>query len=404
MPDVHAKLGPSGAHRWLVCTASPNYELQFPKTTSVFAEEGTLAHKICELYVDCAFRTHDEAKRDATIEKFKANPLFSEEMLRTAAFYRDYLIEKANTFKSSPYAVAEVRVDLGEYVPEGFGTCDHVLIGDSHLHITDYKHGQGVEVSAYDNPQMKLYALGALTKYSMFYSIDTVSMAIVQPRITENVSEFVISADDLRAWGDSIRPIAQEAYNGPGKFVPGDHCRFCAGKAQCRARAESFTSAYDDFKGLVKADTATPEEKAQAAAEDRPILTDAEIGELVSRLKEMTTWFGDLQDYLMGRLLGGAAVPGWKIVEGRSARKITDPEKAKGILMLTFGVQESDILKAPELKSMTDLEKQFGKKALHAALDTFLVKPPGKPTLVPESDKRPPYSPAEADFKGIAGK
>lgn len=396
MPDAHAKLGPSGAHRWLACTASPTFEAQFPSSTSVFAAEGTLAHSFCELAVRHRFQGLSDEAYEAGTAELRKDPLYSPEMERTTGFYLDYIIEAANDFASLPFVVAETRVDISEYVPESFGTCDCILIGGDRLHIVDYKHGRGVKVSSIDNPQMKLYALGAWLKYGFLFSVKTVRMAIVQPRISEDVEEYEMPLEALLAWADSIRPVAQEAFNGPGTFVPGEHCRFCAGRSQCRARAAQYTKAYDDFKDLLLPETAGGQEQG-------PKLSDKEIAGILERVKDMARWADDLQAYLTGRILGGASVEGWKVVEGRTKRVIKDPQAASEALVRLLGASEEQIYKPRELRSMTELEKALGKKAVHAVIDPMLYKPPGKPTLVRDTDPRDPYTAAEADFKGLEG-
>ena len=253
-PRQHALLSASSAHRWLKCTAAPLFEQNFPNGTSEYAEEGTLAHSVCELYARKKFTAMSTRKFNSELKKLREQPLFSEEMIRTAETYVEYLTEKAMGYTSMPHVALEVRVDLSEYIPEGFGTCDCVMIGDDTLHITDYKHGKGVPVSALDNPQMRFYALGALKLYRPIFgdTIKKVSMGICQPRLSDTASEDALTVEDLLAWGDSVKPIAKEAYDGPGTFCPGEHCRFCKGKAQCAARAAFFTG-FEDFKNLTPA-------------------------------------------------------------------------------------------------------------------------------------------------------
>ena len=201
---AHALLSASSAERWIACTASPRFEEQFPETTTDYAEEGRLAHSICELKVQKKFTTAiTQRQYTDRLKKLKKDPLYSEEMDRTSDFYIDHLTEKAMSYNTMPLINSEVRVGFAEYVPEGFGTCDCVMIGGDMLDITDYKHGKGVPVSASGNPQMRLYGLGALTKYEPFYGgiIQRVRMTIVQPRIQDEPTGETLTVDELKAWG-----------------------------------------------------------------------------------------------------------------------------------------------------------------------------------------------------------
>ena len=249
-PEKHALLSASSAARWLHCTAAPRFEEQFPENTSEYAEEGRLAHAICELKVIKHFTTAIKPRTFTTrLKKLKENPLYQDEMDQTSDLYLEHLTERAMQYDTKPNVAAEVQVDFAEYVPEGFGTCDCIMIGGDTLSITDYKHGKGVPVSAENNPQMRLYALGALKRYKPVYGdrIKKVCMTIDQPRIQTEPSSETITVEELLAWGESIKPIAAKAYMGLGTFCPGEHCRFCRGKAQCKARAEQNT-ALEEFK------------------------------------------------------------------------------------------------------------------------------------------------------------
>ena len=240
-PEKHALLSASSAARWLHCTAAPRFEEQFPENTSEYAEEGRLAHAICELKVIKHFTTQIKPRTYTTrLKKLKENPLYQDEMDKTSDLYLEHLTEKAMQYNAKPNVAAEVQVDFAEYVPEGFGTCDCIMIGGDTLSITDYKHGKGVPVSAENNPQMRLYALGALKRYKSVYggSIKKVCMTIDQPRIQTEPSSETITVEELLAWGESIKPVAAKAYMGLGAFCPGEHCRFCRGKAKCKARAD----------------------------------------------------------------------------------------------------------------------------------------------------------------------
>ena len=391
-PKQHALLSASGAHRWLACTAAPHFEENFPDGTSPYAEEGTLAHAICELYARKKFATLSTRKFNSELKKLQARPLYSDEMLRTAEAYVDYLTEKSMQYPTMPHVAMEVKVDLTDYVPEGFGTCDCIMVGGNTLHITDYKHGKGVPVSAVGNPQMRLYALGALKLYGPIYGdqIKRVSMGIYQPRLSQEASEEALSADELLAWGESIKPLAREAYDGPGTFCPGDHCRFCKGKAQCAARAASFTG-FEEFKDC------TPANGSREIGKN-PCLSDADVGDLLVRAEGLVRWYKDLQDYASSALLSGGEIPGWKLVEGRSNRTFTDVDDA--IQKLICAGYDEAMIYDRKPKTLSELEKMLGKKTFSELFSDCVTKPKGKPTLVPSSDAREPYSIGATEFSG----
>lgn len=391
-PEKHALLSASSAHRWLACTAAPRFEAQFPEKTSEYAEEGRLAHAICELKVLKHFAGLAQSTYTLRLNKLKKNPLYSSEMDRTSDLYLEHLVEKAMTYDSPPGVSPEVRVDFGEYVPGGFGTCDCIMIGGDTLDITDYKHGKGVPVSAENNPQMRLYALGALKRYRPAYGdrIRKVRMTIDQPRIQNDVSTETVSVEELLCWGESIKPIAAKVYMGLGEFHPGEHCRFCRGKAQCRARAEQNT-ALEEFKDCVPG--------GKTPADSKAVLTDAEVGDLLERGKQLVAWYKDLEDYALHTVLDGGTIPGWKAVAGRSNRAFTDRDAAISAA-IQAGYDEA-LLYDREPKSLSEIEKLMGKAEFADKLGGFVIKPQGKPTLVSISDKREPYSPAAADFSGV---
>lgn len=407
-PNKHALLSASSAHRWLACTAAPRFEENFPDGSSTYAEEGTLAHEICELYAKKKFTVMTNRKFNAELKKHQAKPLYQPEMLKTAEAYVEYLTEKAMSYQATPYVATEVKVDLTDYIPDGFGTCDCVMIGGDTLHITDYKHGKGVPVSAVENPQMRLYALGALKLFSAVYgdAIKNVSMGICQPRLSEAASEDAMTTDELLAWGESIKPTAREAYDGPGKFCPGDHCRFCKGKAQCGARAEHFMEfaefANADIAGRLTAAEAEEREKAVLlGASLPPLLSDKDVGDLLTKAEGLATWYKDLQDYATSALLGGGEIPGYKLVEGRSNRAFRDVDEAIQAL-INAGYDEA-VIYDRKPKTLSELEKLMGKKAFAELLSDQIVKPRGKPTLVKASDKREAYNLGAAEFDEKGG-
>lgn len=394
-PEKHALLSASSAARWLHCTAAPRFEEQFPENTSEYAEEGRLAHAICELKVIKHFTTAIKPRTFTTrLKKLKENPLYQDEMDKTSDLYLEHLTERAMQYDTKPNVAAEVQVDFAEYVPEGFGTCDCIMIGGDTLSITDYKHGKGVPVSAENNPQMRLYALGALKRYKPVYGdrIKRVCMTIDQPRIQTEPSSETITVEELLAWGESIKPIAAKAYMGLGTFCPGEHCRFCRGKAKCKARADQNT-ALEEFKDCVPHNGEKPPLFGQGT------LTDEEIGDLLIRGQELVKWYKDLEEYALGTILKGGTIPGWKAVAGRSNRTFTDTEAALNAAMAA-GYDKS-LLYELKPKTLTELEKLMGKAEFADKLGSFVVKPVGKPTLALLTDKREAYNPAAADFAGV---
>lgn len=394
-PREHALLSASSAYRWLKCTAAPRFEEQFEDSASEYAQEGRLAHAICELKVNKHFTNAVKpGAYAAQLKKLKEDPLYSDEMDKTSDLYIEHLKDKAMQFDAKPSVAAEVRVDFSEYVPEGFGTCDCVMICGDTMHVTDYKHGKGVPVSAENNPQMRLYALGALKRYRPVYGdrIKKICMTIDQPRIQSEPDSETITTDELLSWGEGIKPIAIKAYMGLGTFCPGEHCRFCRGKAQCRARADANT-ALEEFK-----DCALP---GQPALDDlNRVLTDAEIGDLLIRGQQLVQWYKDLEEYATKALLDGRPIEGWKLVAGRSNRAFSDTDAAINAA-IEAGYDKS-LLYDLKPKTLSEIEKLMGKSEFADKIGAYVIKPPGKPTLAPITDKREAYSPAAADFSEAA--
>ena len=281
------------------------------------------------------------------------------------------------------------------------------MIGGDTLSITDYKHGKGVPVSAVGNPQMRLYALGALKRYAPVFgdAIKKVRMSIDQPRLDSYTTD-TITVEELMAWGENIKPIAQKAFSGLGEFVPGDHCRFCRGKAQCRARANTNT-ALEDFKDCVPAasvppDAMVPQEFSHIGPhgnEVRPLLSDAEIGDLLIRGKELVAWYKDLEEYATKALLDGKPIEGWKLVAGRSIRTFTDQDAAIQAA-IAAGYDEAPLYDRKP-KTLSEMEKLMGKAEFAEKIGGYVTKPLGKPTLALSTDKREAYNPAAADFAGV---
>ena len=401
MPDKHAILSPSAAHRWLHCTPAPRVEAEFPETTSEYAEEGRLAHSVCELAAKKKFTVMNNRTYNSRLKRLKADPKWDDEMLSTAATYVEHLTEHAMRFEHAPYVALEVQVDITDYAPEAFGTCDCVMIGGDELIITDYKHGTGVPVSAQDNPQMLLYALGALKLYRPIYGdmIRRVSTYIDQPRLG-SYDGASMTVEELLAWGESIKPKAAAAFMGTGEFAPGEWCRFCRAKAKCRARANQNT-ALEDFKDCIPLGRSIPMQAEYDATGFKPsnCLTDEEIGALLVRAEGLVAWYNDLKEYALAACLNGKTIPGWKAVEGRSTRAWTDQDAALEALM-AGGVEEAIIYdRVP--KTLAQLEKVIGKQRFGELVGGMITKSPGKPALAAESDKRPAYNGAAADFSEV---
>ncbi len=401
MPDKHAILSPSAAHRWLHCTPAPRVEAEFPETTSEYAEEGRLAHSVCELAAKKKFTVMNNRTYNSRLKKLKADPKWNDEMLSTAATYVEHLTEHAMRFEHAPYVALEVQVDITDYAPEAFGTCDCVMIGGDELIITDYKHGKGVPVSAQDNPQMLLYALGALKLYRPIYGdmIRRVSTYIDQPRLG-SYDGASMTVEELLAWGESIKPKAAAAFMGTGEFAPGEWCRFCRAKAKCRARANQNT-ALEDFKDCIPLGRSIPMQAEYDTTGFKPsnCLTDEEIGALLVRAEGLVAWYNDLKEYALAACLNGKTIPGWKAVEGRSTRAWTDQDAALEALM-AGGVEEAIIYdRVP--KTLAQLEKVIGKQRFGELVGGMITKSPGKPALAAESDKRPAYNGAAADFSEV---
>lgn len=380
----HALLSASSSHRWLVCTPSVRVEEQLPDSTSEYAEEGTLAHEIAELKLRKYFiEPMSQRTFNTRLNKMKKKELFQEEMLRHTDTYLDYLKELQIGLKSMPYVAVEKKIDYGVYAPEGFGTVDCLIIGGDTLYINDFKYGKGVAVSAEDNPQMKLYALGAYLEYSFLYPIKQVHLAIIQPRL-DSISEWSCPIDDLLTWGEEIKPIAQKAFKGEGEFVPGEHCKFCRAKAQCRARSEMYT-ALNDF-GMKKP----------------PLLSNGEVGQVLKQAIALEAWVKALKEYALKECLKGNDVAGWKAVHGRGSRDYTDIDTAFEHLKKN-GVKEALLYERVPL-TVAKLEKELGKKEFNSLLvDSKLIrKNEGKPTIAPLDDAREAITnapDAKDDFK-----
>lgn len=367
---AHALLSASGSHKWLVCTPSARLEEQFPDSRSEYASEGSLAHEICELKLRKQFlEPITPAKFKSRLKKLQENPQYNDEMLRYTDDYIDYISGIVHGFETRPYIAAEKRLDYSSYAPEGFGTGDCIIIGGKALHVIDFKYGKGVPVSAYENSQMMLYALGAYTEYSFLYSIDVINITIVQPRL-DSISEYEIPIADLLAWGESIKPIAQKAFAGEGEFVSGEHCSsaFCRARSLCRARRD-FNMSTTEYE-----------------MKKPPLISNEEVGEILAKAQDLAKWAKDLESCALDECLKGIEIPGWKAVEGRSNRAFTDVDKAFEVLKKN-GTEEVMLYERKPL-ALTKVEDLLGKAKFKELLADYIEKPPGNPALAPEKDKR----------------
>ena len=367
---AHALLSASSAHRWLACTAAPKLEAEFPDTTSTYAKEGTLAHEICELKLTKYITTMPRGTYTKKLNALKKHELYDPEMDETTDTYLDYVKRTALGYSVPPSIQIERRVNFSDYAPDGFGTADCLLLAGDTLHVIDYKHGKGVVVDADHNPQMMLYALGAMHDFALIYRFKIVKMAIVQPRVG-SISEFTCTADELLHWGETVVKMrAMEAMGDTPAFVPGEHCRFCRAKQQCKARTEHYARL-----------------QYTAKRKDPRLITLDDLGHYLSVAGELKKWVEDMQEYALSECLAGSNVPGWKAVEGRGSRAFTDMDAAFDILKKD-GIDECLLWERKPL-TLAQVEKVVGKKRFTELVGTMVVKTPGKPTLATESDKRP---------------
>lgn len=370
MAKKHALLGASSSARWLVCTPSARLEAMFPDEQSPYAAEGTIAHDLAESIL----RHKLEGKKAPKLDGY------STEMVEAVNRYVDICEEKVNEARarsSDAEAMIEARLDFSRWVPEGFGTGDMVIVADGILEVIDLKYGKGVPVSAVENTQMRLYALGAYDVNEFLYDVKTIRMTIVQPRL-DSVSTDEMTLEDLRDWGEEIKPIAQRAFRGEGDCTPCDYCNFCKARHTCRALADTCLTAFYKDGGKLN-----------------QLLTDQEVSDILAMKDLITKWIKGVYDFAYEKALSGEKQwPGYKLVEGTSRRTITDPDAAAKTL-LDNGYKEKDIFKPRELEGITNLQKVLGKKGVAKYLEAYIDKPEGKPTLVPDSDKRPAINTVE---------
>lgn len=362
-PEVHSVLGASAADRWMNCTPSAQLTASMEDEATSFAAEGTAAHELCEWKVRKALKMRAGRR--------PSSDYWTDEMEEFTDDYRDFIMDLVGQAKQhckDPVTLIEQRLDFSCYVPEGFGTGDFLLVADKQLNVVDFKYGRGVAVYADHNPQMMLYALGALNLFDCLYDIDQVTMTIFQPRLSI-ISTWTISADELYQWAEEVlKPKAELAAKGEGEFVSGSWCRFCKARNTCRARAESFL------------------ELAKMEFQPPALLSDEEVAEVMKKADELSKWASDVMAYAQAEAIeNGKHWNGYKLVEGRSVRKFSDEAKVEAAAK---EAGYTDIYNK-SLITLTAFEKLMGKDAFQEILGSYVTKPAGKLTLVPVSDKRP---------------
>ena len=374
-PAKHAVLSASSSHRWLNCSPSARLEQEFEDRETEAAAEGTAAHAPCEHKLRRALKLQSRRK---PISRYD-----SDEMDMHTDGYAQFVLETLAEVRKNcadPLINIEQRLDFSCYVPDGFGTGDCIIIGDKIMHIIDFKYGQGVLVEAEHNPQMMLYALGALRLFDSLYDIEEVAMTIYQPR-RENISTWTIPVSELKAWAENeLVPKARLAYEGKGEYRPGPWCTFCKAAVKCRARAEEKLR-------LAQYEFAKP-----------PLLTDTEIEDILGKLDDLTRWAEEIKTYAQDAALNhGKQWHGYKVVEGRSVRKYSNED---AVVEAANAAGYHDIFRKT-LLPLTEIERLMGKQEFQSILGGLIIKPAGKPTLVPASDKRPAITKANIDFKEI---
>ena len=377
MPGNHALLAPSSSERWINCPPSAKENAVQQDTSSSYAQQGTDAHTLCEYKVKKAL---GHRVRDPTEDL----TYFDEEMAECSDTYCEFVMEQVETAKqncSDPLVLVEQRLDFTRWVSESFGTADCIIVADGMLTVIDFKYGLGILVEAEENPQMRMYALGALNLFESLYDIQTVRMIIFQPR-RDNISIAEISKEELLEWAEKILvPAAALAANGEGEYKAGKHCQFCKVKATCRKRAEyNLQMAQYDF--------AVPD-----------TLSDDEISMILNRADTFIGWVNDVKTYALEQAISGKEFPGYKIVEGRSNRRYTNDD-AVAAVVTDAGYDPFE----KKLMGVTAMTKLLGKKKFDTLLSSLIEKPQGKPTLVPDSDKRKAWNPTAEDFKETLNK
>lgn len=373
----HALLSPSSASRWLSCTPSARLEAQFPDSSSEAAEEGTLAHALCELHLRAHYKDITNKEYLQELKELTRNSFYSAEMENHCAEYVNFVVQKTGADETGIVFI-EKQVDLSDFIPDSFGTVDCAIVDDETLKIIDLKYGKGVLVAAENNPQLMIYALGALKKYGVLHNIYNIEMTVYQPRIN-NIASFEMSVNDLSAWADShLAPRARLAFSGNGDYAAGEHCRFCKARNQCKTLMDYNMEA------------------AKQAFKDPNELVDADIVGVLERAADLKVWLTGIQQYALDLAIkDGKNWPGFKVVAGRSNRRYLD-EKSIMKILKDEKTPRKRYIAPTKLVGITALEKNLGPTEVEKLVGSLIIKPEGSPTLVPESDKRPAINSAEA--------
>ena len=372
---AHALLSASSAHRWLECPPSAVANEAYPNQDTTFTQEGTLAHEVAEKVA--------RSNMDGKSWMSDNSKGITHEMLECAKEYADYIEEHKKS--NDAIVLLEQRVDFSPWVPDGFGTCDCIIIQDDTLTIIDYKYGQGVPVSAVDNPQMKLYALGALNDYGIALDVKKVEMHIFQPRLN-NISTDSIAVEALTEWAEkTVKPVAEKAIQGKGKYAPGEHCRFCQHGGKCRALTKLCTE-YLDTHGLRVA---------------LPVLAPHEVADVLRMEPMVTLWLKKVKEQALTTLMNGEELPGYKLVEGKLGNRKWKDERTVLQVLNGAGYDDAEITETKVL-SPSQMDKAIGKKKVAELLEEYIERAPGAPTIAPITDKRPAYdrlAEAQKDFE-----
>lgn len=379
---AHALLSASGAVRWMGCPPSARQEEKMKEESSVFAEEGIFMHNLAELHLKPYVNRITKSELNKQLKDMKTNDFYTEEIESAVKSYVDIVVERINHAGKEALILLEERVDYGPWVPEGFGTSDVIIISGDTVEVIDLKGGRGVKVSAEDNPQMRLYALGAINNFGFLYDIEKIQMTIIQPRL-DNISTDEVLINDLLEWAEiDVKPKAKMAFNGEGHFKATiENCRFCKAKATCRERAiQNMKLAALDFR-------------------PPSLLCDEEVAEVLLSIAELKKWASDVEAYAYSQAVNeGKEWTGFKLVQGRRSRKYADEDSVIAKLLET-GYAEDKIF-SKSLLSLTKLEKELGKKKFEEVLGTLIERRPGKAQLVPESDTRKAIKNSpQTDFK-----